>query len=82
MKNHINILIIIILSLIFNIAMPLASVMAQNITPKNLQQSRNNSAGHRDAAGHELIFNIKDSKDTLVYLVIHYNDKLILKDSV
>ena len=32
--------------------------------------------------GHELIFNIKDSKDNLVYLVIHYNEKLILKDSV
>lgn len=32
--------------------------------------------------GHELIFNIKNSNDNLVYLVIHYNDKLILKDSV
>ncbi len=34
------------------------------------------------AKGHEIIFNIKDSKDKLVYLVIHYNEKLILKDSV
>jgi hypothetical protein len=67
---------------IINVAMPLASVTAQNISSKNLQQSKNNPTGYRDADGHELIFNIKDSKDTLVYLVIHYNDKLILKDSV
>lgn len=32
--------------------------------------------------GHELIFNVKNSNDKLVYLVIHYNEKLILKDSV
>ena len=57
-------------------------VSAQNNQPKNLQKSKNNPANYRDADGHELIFNIKDSKDTLVYLVIHYNDKLILKDSV
>lgn len=55
---------------------------AQNNSPKNLQKSKNNPAGYRDADGHELVFNIKDSKDTLVYLVIHYNEKLILKDSV
>ncbi len=55
---------------------------AQNNTPKNLQKSKNNPANYRDADGHKLIFNIKDSRDTLVYMVIHYNDKLILKDSV
>ena len=82
MKRHINILTITILGLIFNVAMPLASVTAQNNQPKNMQKSKNNPAGFRDADGHELIFNIKDSKDTLVYLVIHYNDKLILKDSM
>ena len=82
MKNNINILIITIIGMVFNVAMPMASVTAQNITPKNLQQSKNNPANYRDADGHELIFNIKDSRDTLVYLVIHYNDKLILKDSV
>ena len=60
----------------------LSGVSAQNNTPKNLQKSKNNPANYRDSDGHELIFNIKDSKDTLVYLVIHYNDKLILKDSV
>ena len=54
---------------------------AQNDSPKNLQKSRNNPANYRDKDGHELIFNIKGSQDTLVYLVIHYNDKLILKDS-
>ena len=57
-------------------------VSAQNDVPKNLQKSRNNPANYRDKDGHELIFNIKNSKDTLVYLVIHYNDKLILKDSM
>ena len=55
---------------------------AQNNQPKNLQKSKNNPANYRDADGHKLVFNIKDSKDTLVYLVIHYNDKLLLKDSV
>jgi len=57
-------------------------VMAQNNTPKNLQKSKNNPANYRDADGHKIIFNVKDSRDTLVYLVIHYNDKLLLKDSV
>ena len=32
--------------------------------------------------GHEIVFNIKDAKDKIIYLVIHYNEKLILKDSV
>jgi len=82
MRKAINILIITILGLIFNIEMSLTSVTAQNITAKNLQKSKNNPASYRDADGHELVFHIKDSKDTLVYLVIHYNDKLILKDSV
>lgn len=82
MKIHINILIIIILSFMIKVAMQLSNVTAQNITQKKLQKSRNNAADYRDADGHELIFNIKSSKDTLVYLVIHYNDKLILKDSV
>ena len=82
MKKHIHILIIIISGLIFNVALPLASATAQNVTTKSLQKSRGNRTDYHDADGHELIFNIKDSKDTLVYLVIHYNDKLILKDSV
>ena len=59
-----------------------SGVFAQNDVPKNLQKSKNNPANYRDADGHKLVFNIKDSKDTLVYLVIHYNDKLLLKDSV
>lgn len=82
MSNNINILTIIILGLIFNYTMPFASATAQSIKSKNMQKSRNNTAGCQDADGHELIFHIKDSKDTLVYLVIHYNDKLLLKDSV
>ncbi len=59
----------------------ISGLSAQNNTPKNLQKSKNNPANYRDKDGHELVFNIKDSKDALVYLVIHYNDKLILKDS-
>ena len=34
-------------------------VFAQNNQPKNLQKSKNNPAGYRDADGHELVFNIK-----------------------
>jgi hypothetical protein len=60
----------------------IAGLSAQNNVPKNLQKSKNNPATYRDADGHKLVFNIKDSRDTLVYLVIHYNDKLLLKDSV
>ena len=71
-----------ILLLLLTFCFGALGVMAQNSQPKNLQKSKNNPAGYRDADGHELIFNIKDSRDTLVYLVIHYNDKLILKDSV
>ena len=59
----------------------ISGLSAQNNTPKNLQKSKNNPANYRDKDGHELVFNIKNSKDELVYLVIHYNDKLILKDS-
>ncbi len=33
-------------------------------------------------SGHELTFNIQDAKDKIIYLVIHYNEKLIIKDSV
>ena len=58
------------------------AAFAQNNTPKNLQKSKNNPANYRDADGHKLVFNVKDSRYTLVYLVIHYNDKLLLKDSV
>ena len=60
----------------------IAGLSAQNNVPKNLQKSKNNPATYRDADGHKLVFNVKDSRDTLVYLVIHYNDKLLLKDSV
>ena len=78
-----NVIFLMISGLMFGFLMLFANaVSAQNNTPKNLQKSRNNPANYRDKDGHELIFNIKDSKDTLVYLVIHYNEKLILKDSV
>lgn len=71
-----------ILLLLSSFFIGISGISAQNNVPKNLQKSRNNPANYRDKDGHELIFNVKDSKDTLVYLVIHYNEKLILKDSV
>lgn len=32
--------------------------------------------------GHNIVFNIANANDQIVYLTIHYNDKLILKDSI
>lgn len=46
------------------------------------QKGKSGSTNTNGGAGHHLIFNVKDAHDNLVYLVIHYNDKLILKDSV
>ena len=78
-----NVIFLMLSGLMFGFLMLFANAAtAQNDVPKNLQKSKNNPANYRDKDGHELIFNIKDSKDTLVYLVIHYNEKLILKDSV
>lgn len=48
-------------------------------TPAYAQKQKAN--GQRDKDGHELVFNVKNSRDKLMYLVIHYKDKLILKDS-
>ncbi len=42
------------------------------------QKAKNTTSNKK---GHEITFNVKNSKDKLVYLVIHYNEKLILKDS-
>ena len=50
----------------------IAGLSAQNNVPKNLQKSKNNPANYRDADGHKLVFNVKDSRDTLVYLVINW----------
>lgn len=47
------------------------NIMAQKGKAKTAAQS-----------GHEMLFNIKGSNDQILYLVIHYNEKLILKDSV
>lgn len=33
-------------------------------------------------SGHELQFNVTGARDTMVYLVIHFRDKMILKDSL
>lgn len=32
-------------------------------------------------SGHEMVFNIKGAQDSIVYLAIHYRDKLMLRDS-
>ncbi|MDY6347853.1 MAG: DUF5106 domain-containing protein [Bacteroidales bacterium] len=42
---------------------------------------KGNGLPTRDGGGHEIVFNVKNATDPLVYLVIHYNEKLILKDS-
>ena len=47
----------------------------------NISAQKGKSSASGQQKGHEMVFNIKDSKDKLVYLVIHYNEKLILKDS-
>jgi len=48
------------------------------------QKGKSGNANSNASSGksYQLIFNVKDAHDQLVYLVIHYNDKLILKDSV
>ncbi|MCQ2285089.1 MAG: DUF5106 domain-containing protein [Bacteroidales bacterium] len=45
-------------------------------------QKGKSSSAAKPKKGHELIFNVKDSKDQKMYLVIHYNEKLIIKDSI
>lgn len=48
----------------------------------SLYAQKGKNAQSTNKKGHELIFNVKNSNDKLVYLVIHYNEKLIIKDSV
>lgn len=45
-------------------------------------QKGKNSNATKPKNGHELIFNVKNSNAQKMYLVIHYNEKLIIKDSV
>lgn len=48
----------------------------------NIFAQKGKNAQSSNKKGHELMFNVKNSNDKLVYLVIHYNEKLIIKDSV
>ncbi len=60
------------LCLFFLLAFTLGNIFAQ----------KGKTTSSAPKKGHELIFNIKHSNDKIIYLVIHYNEKLILKDSV
>ena len=48
----------------------------------NIYAQKGKTTSATPKKGHELLFNIKHSNDKIIYLVIHYNEKLILKDSV
>ena len=62
-----NVIFLMLSGLMFGFLMLFANAAtAQNDVPKNLQKSKNNPANYRDKDGHELIFNVKDAKDTLV----------------
>lgn len=45
------------------------------------QKGKNNNAT-KPKDGHELIFNVKDCNTKKMYLVIHFGEKLIIKDSI
>lgn len=49
--------------------------MVQNTFPQKIGKEKMQQ-------GHELKFLVKDAKDTILYLAVHFRDKLILKDSV
>lgn len=48
----------------------------------NVNAQKGKSSVAPDKSGHNIVFNIKDAHDQIVYLTIHFSDKLILKDSV
>ena len=64
---------ILLLSLAFVFTLASANLSAQKASKKNNSKVKE---------GHELVFNIKNAKDSIIYLTIHYRDKLMLKDSV
>lgn len=51
-----------------------AFICLQSISAQNKKSSSSKS-------GHEIIFHIKDSKDSLVFLAIHHKENLYLKDT-
>lgn len=62
---------------IFYLSVSTALLMILSVTDISAQrQNRQNSP-----EGHELVFNVKDAQDSMVYLAIHFRDKLLLKDS-
>lgn len=52
------------------------------LIPGNLQAQKKSKETTTISKGHHLVFNIKDSKDDIIYLAIYYRDKLMLKDSL
>lgn len=56
----------------------LFSICANNVWA----QKNGKSTADKAQKGHELIFNVKDCKTPKMYLVIHFGEKLIIKDSV
>lgn len=62
----------------FLLLLLLTGVLAGNI---QAQKGKNTTAS-KPKTGHEIIFNVKDCKTEKMYLVIHFGEKLIIKDSV
>lgn len=50
------------------------------LIPSELYSQKSNK-GKAQAKGHELVFNIPNSKDSVVYMVIYYRDKFLIKDT-
>ena len=51
------------------------------LIPCGLQAQKKGGKSSTQTKGHNIVFNIKDAKDTMVLLAVYYRDKLILKDS-
>lgn len=51
------------------------------LIPFGLQAQKKGGKSSTQTKGHNIVFNIKDAKDTMVLLAVYYRDKLILKDS-
>ena len=66
---------ILLITLVFVFTITSANLFAQ-------KEKSSKKANPKTKEGHELVFNIKNAKDSIVYLTIHYRDKLMLKDSV
>ncbi|MDL2326776.1 DUF5106 domain-containing protein [Bacteroidales bacterium OttesenSCG-928-A14] len=50
---------------------------SSSVVAQNKKKNNNNS----ETKGHEIIFHVSDSQDSLLYLAIHHKDNLYLKDT-